>query len=73
MERSNTPSYDKIFILNTFNITGDFYFCWNPVFMQDFSPMPIYDNVHNLKYKIQYEPTLKGVFRTVGSVNEDIF
>lgn len=41
--------------------------------MQDFSAVPVYDSIHNLKYKIQYEPTLSGVFRTIGSVNEDIF
>eukprot|EP00347_Sterkiella_histriomuscorum_P007679 403347989 len=73
MIRSNNPSYDKIYILNTFNITGDFFFCWYPVFMQDYTPLPIYDDIHSLKYKIQYEPTLSGTFRTIGSVNEDIF
>ncbi len=60
-------------ISERFNVTGQFFFCWNPVFMQDWSPFPIYDDIHNLKYMIQYEPVLKTSFRTVATVNEDIF
>ena len=56
-----------------FNVTGEFFFCWNPVFMQDFSPVPLYDNIHNLKYKVQYEPVLSQTFMTIATVNEDIF
>lgn len=70
--RTNQPSYDKVVIFGGFNLTGDFYFCWYPVFMQDFMPQPIYDNLHNLKFKVQYEPTIKATFRTVATVNEDM-
>lgn len=41
--------------------------------MQEWSPTPLYDDIHNLKYMIQYEPVLKTSFRTVATVNEDIF
>jgi hypothetical protein len=50
--RSNTPNYDKVIILGGFNLTGNFLFCWYPVFIQDFLPFPLYTSLHDLNYKI---------------------
>jgi hypothetical protein len=33
MLRSNVPDYDSIIIFGGFLLTGDFYFCWYPVFV----------------------------------------
>jgi hypothetical protein len=62
----------QIVIFGGFNLTGAFYFCWQPLFIRDYLPYPVYEPIHNLQFKVQYEPVLKTTYRTVASVNEDM-
>ena len=50
--RSNVPGYDKVAVINAFNLSGTFYFCWMPMFINDYLSYPIYESVHNLYYMI---------------------
>lgn len=70
--RSNEPGYDKLTIVDDFNYTGVFYFCWYPVFMQDKFMYSVYDFIHNLKWTVQYEPTISASFRTSAVTNQDM-
>jgi hypothetical protein len=70
--RSNDPGYAKVGVTASFNLSGTFYFCWFPMFTQDYLPYPIYESIHNLYWKIQYEPVLKSTFRTEAIVNRDM-
>ena len=67
--RSNIPDYDRVDVSQSFNLSGKFYFCWFPMFMNDFLSYPIYESVHNLFWEIQYEPLLQATFRTTGTMN----
>lgn len=50
--RSNVPSYAKVGVTNSFNLSGTFYFCWFPMFTSDYLKYPIYESIHNLYWKI---------------------
>lgn len=67
--RSNEPSYDRVGVTASFNLSGTFYFCWFPVFTNDYLRYPIYESIHNLYWKIQYEPVLRSTFRTEAVMN----
>ena len=68
--RSNQPDYPVLTIFKDFNLTGKFFFCWYPVFMQDKLSYPAYEAIHNLQYVVQHEPVIKSTFMTQASLNE---
>ena len=70
--RSNDPGYDRVGVTASFNLTGTFYFCWFPMFTNDYLNYPIYESIHNLYWQIQYEPVLKSTFRTTATMNQDM-
>ena len=70
--RSNKPNYDRVEVIKSFNLSGTFYFCWYPMFTQNYLRYPIYESIHNLYWKIQYEPVLKSTFRTESRINQDM-
>ena len=53
-------------------MSGTFYFCWFPMFSQYYLRYPIYESIHNLYWKIQYEPVIQSTFRTEARVNQDM-
>ncbi|CDW88139.1 neurohypophysial n-terminal domain containing protein [Stylonychia lemnae] len=70
MVRSNKPTYGQ-HAIKSFSQAGDFFFCWQPSFLQE-STEPYYQSIYDLKYRIIGVPMLTTSTPTVFNMNEDL-
>jgi len=69
MERNNKPAYPTV-LVKDFQETGNFFYCWKPMFVPATSVY--FESVHDLRFKVVKVPQISSSSPSSVNLNEDI-